>query len=100
MYYIGLPSSKISELHSCFWRRESLPKLPKNPSTDIGPLGVNILCYYLPNFSIKNNSKTSNGKTKIPKFVKTKKLKFLSYHKFELIDIFAYITHLIPHNCL
>jgi hypothetical protein len=32
--------SKILEVHSCFWRRESLPELPKNPFWDFGPLGV------------------------------------------------------------
>jgi hypothetical protein len=39
-YYILLPSSKILEVHSCFWHCESLPELPKNPFWDFGPLGV------------------------------------------------------------
>jgi hypothetical protein len=44
-YYIFLPSSKILEVHSCFWRCESLPERPKNPSMDIGPLGVKLIVF-------------------------------------------------------
>ena len=53
-YYI-VPPLRNSETHSCFWWRESLPKLSKNPFWNFSPLGakvkqVHVLNKYLLSF--------------------------------------------------